>query len=142
MSPKKSRTKFFENKNTAKGIKTIPDKQMSTPGPPTRKDCHDADKTSAVSGVSFFNKEKHQTQYFLLEYGAICIQRLPYQNRFLLNNVPLGYRIVLMTNNKQMITPEILSGSGKEHVNPENYFMLLGNTIYYEITIQTFLGII
>ena len=116
ISPKKARTEFFENKNTANGTKTIPDKQVSITTPPTRND------------VSFFHKDKHQTQYFLLEYGQLCIQMLPYQKRFLLNDVPLGYRMVLMTNNKQLITNELLSGSGKEPANPDNYFMLLGNT--------------
>jgi hypothetical protein len=128
VSPKKARTELFENKSTAKSTKTIPAKQVSIPTPPTRNDFHEIDKSPTASNVSFFHKDKHQTQYFLLEYGQLCIPMLPYQKRFLLNTVPLGYRMVLMTNNKQLITNELLSGSGKDPPNPDNYFMLLGNT--------------
>ena len=73
------------------------------------------------STFSFFNKDKHQQRYFLSEHGNLFINTLPHKKGFLLNAVPLGYKMILMTNGQRLGDVE-----AQHHINPEHYFIMLG----------------
>ena len=66
----------------------------------------------------FFHPNKHQTKYHLLEHGDLYIQAVPYQKKFLLNSVTLGYKLILVTNSQHEVP-------GKEIANQEHYFIIL-----------------
>ena len=75
-------------------------------------------QSASTSDVSFFHPNKHQTKYHLLEHGDLYIQAVPYQKKFLLNSVTLGYKLILVTNSQNEVP-------GKEIANPEHYFIIL-----------------
>ena len=72
-----------------------------------------------ASSCTFFNKDKHQTTYFLAEHGQLYILPLQYQHGYLLNAMPLCYKMVLMTN-----VP--MFQNSNEQNNPDRYYMILG----------------
>ena len=96
---------------------TIKDVQAS------RHDSDESTESPLTSNVSFFNPNKNQTTYYLLEHGEIYIYAIPYLKKFLLNSVTLGYKLILLTNNQGVVT-EI------DNASPEHYFMILGNPLY------------
>ena len=75
-------------------------------------------QSASTSDVSFFHPNKHQTRYYLLEHGDLYIQAVPYQKKFLLNSVTLGYKLILVTNCQNEVP-------GKEVVNQERHFIIL-----------------
>ena len=78
------------------------------------------EESSISSNCTFFHKEKHQTNYFLLEFGQLYIKSILQPNkRYLLNSAPLNYKLVLMTN-------ESTIPNCNEHINPEKCYMILG----------------
>ena len=87
----------------------------------TQEDLNTSTIPPPSSTFSFFNKDKHQQRYFLSEHGNLFINTLPHKKGFLLNAVPLGYKIILMTNGQRLGDVE-----PQHHINPEHYFIMLG----------------
>ena len=89
----------------------------------TQEDLNTSTIPPPSSTFSFFNKDKHQQRYFLSEHGNLFINTLPHKKGFLLNAVPLGYKIILMTNGQRLGDVE-----PRHHINPEHYFIILGTS--------------
>ena len=79
-------------------------------------DTSKSNDTQAMPAASFFNKEKHQHNYYLLDCGKLYIETHPFQQQFQIFPSPLHYQIVLMANKSSATTEK-----------PENFFMILGN---------------
>ena len=77
-------------------------------------------QSSTTSNVSFFHPNKHQTTFHLLEHGDLYIQAIPFNKKFLLNSVNLGYKLILLTNSQEEVSSE-----PNIHANPEKYFIIL-----------------
>lgn len=128
---KKVRIELVDRVHLTNNIQTIQDSLLSPQTPVLNSDkiTDSQDDIPISSNCTFFHKDKHQTNYFLSEYGQLYIQPLIYQQRYLLNALLLGYKMVLMTI-------ERMSPSDNEHINPDRYYMMLGIIInfkqYYE----------
>ena len=119
---KKIRTELKDMRHLTKTLQTVHDNILSPQSYSLNDNAESQVGTPMSSNCTFFHKDKLQTNFFLSEYGQLYIEPipLPYQERrYLLNALPLAYKMVLMTNDR-MLPSDI------ENISADKFYMMLG----------------